>query len=74
MGKVSSTEFVGYAAEMLSQLADLAHDHGMTELRDALVEVHAVARDSAIDATLSDISRDAEAAGRPIGVANGFGG
>jgi hypothetical protein len=73
MSKVSSSEFVSYAAEMLSQLADLAHDHGMIALRNALVDAHAIARDSAVDATLCDLSREAEEAGRPIAIANGFG-
>lgn len=73
MRRVKSTEFAGYAAEMLSQLADLAHEHGLTELRDAIKDAHAVARDSAVDAALRDIGRDAEDAGRSFTLASGFG-
>jgi hypothetical protein len=74
MSRVSSTEFVGYAAEMLSQLADLAHEHGMQDLRDALIDAHAVARNTAIDAAVSDIGREAEASGKSFSLASGFGG
>lgn len=74
MSKVSSTEFVGYAAEMLSQLADLAHEHGMQTLRDALIDAHAVARSAAIDAAVSDLGREAEGSGKSFSLASGFGG
>jgi hypothetical protein len=74
MRRVSSTEFAGYTAEMLSQLADLAHEHGLTELRDAISNAHAAARDSVLQATICDISREAQRAGKSFSLANGFGG
>lgn len=73
MRRVNSTEFAGYAAEMLSQLADLAHEHGLPELRDAITDAHAIARESTLEATLRDIGREAEGAGRPFTLASGFG-
>lgn len=74
MSKVSTSDFVSFAAEMLSQLTDLAHEHGMPELRDAIAEAHAVARDSQIDAALRDVAHNAAAAGRGYRIASGFGG
>lgn len=72
MTTIRSTDFTGYVAEMLAELADLAHEHGMPQLRDAIAQAHAAACGSTLDAALHDIGREAAEAGRPYGLADGF--